>query len=120
MDKKTSPPTRLDAIYAQIEDKADFYARNISGYILDGDELGAKNNPQKHSYDRIKRYYKAGASPYGEKLAAAEDLIEKMANEMLAISNGCATPQFKAIKAMADYNAYVDSNKTTNDDTVNG
>lgn len=147
MSKETTPATRLDIIYEQIGNKADDYARNISGYILDGDELGAENNPQKHSYDRAKRYYKAGAIPYGERLAAAEDLIEKISKALERVLNhspekgvpGCtwgdtgfdsisvavgynqALTNLRPIanQAMNDYNAYVELNKTISDDTAN-
>jgi hypothetical protein len=82
MTNPTQQPTPLEAVWKEIEDKADEYARNQSGYILDGDELGAENNPQKHNYDRIKRHCKALATSYGERLVAAEELIEKMAKAL--------------------------------------
>lgn len=75
-------PTPIEAMWKEIDDKADTYARNQSGYILDGNELGAENNPQKLNYDRIKRHCKALATPYGERLVAADELIEKMAKAL--------------------------------------
>lgn len=122
MSEEITPDDRLDAIYGLINDSADEYARNNSGYILDGDELGANNNPQKHNYDRILRHYKAGATPYGERLAAARDLIEKMAKALNKIITGydneCGRPGVHieyagakeiSAKSIADYNAYKQS-----------
>jgi hypothetical protein len=118
----------LQAIWDEIEDKADTYARNNSGYILDGDELGAENNPKKHIYDRLKRSFKAGANPIGERLAAAEGLIEKMKGALEATINmkvPMTEQQFRQYVAFAEANARegmrdYQTYKISKDDSANG
>lgn len=79
---------RLEAIYKEIDDKADKVAQKISGYDPYDDLLGS-HQPKLVYYEQIKRHYKAGATPYGERLVEVEDLIEKMAKAFELIKVWC-------------------------------
>lgn len=117
MDKGINPEDILEAIYVQIDEEAEAIALEISGYDPENDDIGSKFNPRQVYYEQIKRHYKAGATPYGEKLVEAENLIEKMAKAFLYISNGGATPIRKANQALTDYQTYKqgkDADKQTN------
>lgn len=89
MDKETTPEDILEAIYVQIDEEAEAIALEISGYDPESDDIGSKFNPRQVYYEQIKRHYKAGATPYGERLVEAEELIEKMAKAFELIKTWC-------------------------------
>lgn len=119
-----------DDIYDQIDKEAKAIAKKVARYDPDTDEELGQYKPKQIAYENIVKWYKAGAIPYGERLANAEDLIKKMAQALAGILNTNHDNHEKAIlkvKAIStatlmDYNAYVDAltNKTSDDDKVNG
>lgn len=84
------------ALKAQIEKEAEAYgtAMDNCGSVI-------------QSY--AKKDYVEGATAYAFKWQEAEEMMERMAATLLEISNGGATPQYKAIQAINLYNNYKQS-----------
>lgn len=80
---------RMEAIYKEIDDKAKEAAMKATGYEPDYDESLGFYNPKKAIYDQIRKYFKMGATPYGEKLVAAEEQLDKMAKAFELIKVWC-------------------------------
>lgn len=119
----TTNPTRLDTIYARINKEANKIAQEESGFYSDEDTLVP--DPTKQVYhDQVRRYYKAGAEPYGEQLAAADDLIMEIVgviNDLIGIAYPSVPILKKAHNVLAKYNTYKqdEANKTDEDDNPN-
>jgi hypothetical protein len=114
MSDKITSEDRLESVYNKIE--ADAIA--VAGYDKIKEDALSPYQPQKATADMKKRYYKKGATPYGEKWAAAEDLMEKMAAVMKEVSESYQFMKpnlpwwVKECKKMVDdYNNYLKQGK---------
>lgn len=109
----------LEIIYSQIDTEARAIAKKATGYDPDTDEELGQYKPKQVAYEHIVKYYKAGAIPYGEKLANMQEMKERYEKALKAIcgDNGDTIPAKHDMIALARIAL---TPKTSDDDTANG